>query len=86
MTKHIREAPNSESDHNKQIKNNLEGTQMMIKRKCQKIIISIIKDVRAHVKQVQDVIKKECSENKKSLSCIAQIKSLMESLEDKVED
>lgn len=68
------------------MKSNVEGMQMMTKRKSQKIIISIIKDIRAHIKQVQDAIKKECSENKKNLSCIAQIKSLMESLEDKVAD
>lgn len=53
------------------MKSNVEGMQMMTKRKCQKvikIIIGIVKDIRAHIKQVQDVIKKECSENKKKIS------------------
>lgn len=51
--------------------------------------IGILKDVRdiAHIKQVQDVINKAHSENKKKyMSWIEQMKSLEEGLEDKVAD
>lgn len=56
-----------------------------------KIIISIIKDIRdtAHIKQVQDVIKKECSENSnynKNISWVEQLKSSAKGWEDKSAD